>query len=121
MPKGYGYGLGTFSTPQTLLLTFMVTQKPHFFFITKIDCFHHELDNFNSILRLGSDLVELEASRTLGKWGSYCFLEWLSLGSYLEAIFERIWVFTQPLVLEWNSELKDKERKASSSQICSLP
>ena len=69
-----GVGWGHFPPHQPLLLTFMVTQKPHFFFIAKIDCFHHELDNFNSILRLASDLVELEASITLGKWGSYCFL-----------------------------------------------
>ena len=61
----------------------MVTKISLFFFIAKIECLDLELDNFNSMLRLALGLVELESSRTLGKWGSYYFLEWLSLGSYL--------------------------------------
>ena len=68
----------------------MVTQKLYFCFIAKINFFYHELDNFNSTLSLALGLVELEASKTLGKWGSYLFLEVVEFRILFRGNFERV-------------------------------
>ena len=68
----------------------MVTQKLHFCFIAKIDFFYHELDNFNSTLSLALGLVELEASKTLGKWGSYFFLGVVEFRILFRGNFEKV-------------------------------
>ena len=65
--RGMGMGWGNFSPPYPLLLTFMVTKISYFCLIAKIECLHHELDNFDSTLGVALGLVELEASRTFGQ------------------------------------------------------
>ena len=47
----------------------MVTKISYFCIIAKIECLHHELDNFDSTLGVALGLVELEASRNFGEVG----------------------------------------------------
>ena len=53
----------------------MVTKISHFFLSAKIEWLHHELDNFDSSMRLALGLVELEASKNFGQVGELFFLE----------------------------------------------
>ena len=102
----------------------MVTKISHFCLSAKIEWLHHELDNFDSTLGVALGLVELKASRTFGQVGELLLLEVVEFRVYLEAIFERFWLFTQPLVLEWNFRIEgegEESKLISNLFICHNP
>ena len=78
----------------------MVIKISHFCLSAKIEDWHHELITLTPFWELALGLVRIEASRTLGKWGSYCFWRVVELRTLFRDILERFWLFTQPLALE---------------------
>ena len=70
----------------------MVTKISYFCLIAKIEGLHHELDNFDSTLGVALGVIELEASRTLEKWGSYCFWRVVEFRILFRGNLERVWV-----------------------------
>ena len=114
--RGMGMGWGHFPPPKPLLLTFEVTQKVYFCLCAKIESCYHELHNLNSTQWLTIGLVELETSRFLGEWRSYCPFWWLSLDIILEALCEQFWLL--PILYLQREVLEDWRKEGKLFSIC---